>query len=328
MPAVKPSRGVRAHRQSVVRRPVDRSSSLPPSSPPASSSPPPSPGPLPRASSPDFPLYVLPGPVVEEELRKLQEPQRKELNRQVLYLQKKVAELPDNAVWQARLQHALEDYKELFGAWIADEDLPAFDAERKRLLKLRETVATTSLFRAYSSPEQLPEVPVVNPAYIDYFDGTEALFNKFGVNIEPQDELTSDIGDRYEAMVDYQELEAKAGGDRDTMVRLALKPFVIDVRNPYPQADPRRTELNALYRVHLYYFARGGGTVESPPDMETKTHFEWICHPDTEEDHFIDVVLNYTRGVSFKASIEKWGKDACKAAGILSAESFYGAPSV
>ncbi|KAJ7024112.1 hypothetical protein C8F04DRAFT_1270672 [Mycena alexandri] len=310
MPAVKPSRGVRAHRQSVVRRPVDRSSSLPPSSPPASSSPPPSPGPLPRASSPDFPLYVLPGPVVEEELRKLQEPQCKELNRQVLYLQKKVAELPDNAVWQARLQHALEDYKELFGAWIADEDLPAFDAERKRLLKLRETVATTSLFRAYSSPEQLPEVPVVNPAYIDYFDGTEALFNKFGVNIEPQDELTSDIGDRYEAMVDYQELEAKAGGDRDTMVRLALKPFVIDIASTCTISPA------------------GGGTVESPPDMETKTHFEWICHPDTEEDHFIDVVLNYTRGVSFKASIEKWGKDACKAAGILSAESFYGAPSV
>ncbi|KAJ7040124.1 hypothetical protein C8F04DRAFT_1254271 [Mycena alexandri] len=314
MPAVKPSRGVRAHRQSVVRRPVDRSSSLPPSSPPASSSPPPSPGPLPRASSPDFPLYVLPGPVVEEELRKLQEPQRKELNRQVLYLQKKV----------------VEDYKELFGAWIADEDLPAFDAERKRLLKLRETVVTTGLFRAFLdlSPEQLPELPEINPVYIDYFDGTEALFNKFGVNIEPEDELTSDIGERYDAMVDYQGLVAKARGDRDTMVRLALKPFVIDVRNPYPQADQRRTELNALYRVHLYYFARGGGTVESPPDMETKTHYEWICRPDRENDHFISVVLNYTRGVSFKASIEKWGKDACKAAGILSAESFYGAPSV
>ncbi|KAJ7699145.1 hypothetical protein B0H16DRAFT_1484263 [Mycena metata] len=77
--------------------------SLPPSSPlPPSSSPRRSPSPLPRASSPNFPAYVMLGPEAEKALCKEQEPRRKQLNRKIVRLQKELASAPDNTVLKAK----------------------------------------------------------------------------------------------------------------------------------------------------------------------------------------------------------------------------------
>lgn len=105
-----------------------------------------------------------------------------------------------------------------------------------------------------------------------------------------------------------------------------------------------------LDRAHLHYFARSGYTVDAPLGTETKTHFQWTCHPDQDRTNFKDIILNFTRGAffllasfrfltsisgrSFKSRLEEWGTDACKEvgvvapatqAGVVPATVFYGA---
>ncbi|KAJ7020568.1 hypothetical protein C8F04DRAFT_1274874 [Mycena alexandri] len=334
MPA-KRSRTVRAHchRASSPLPP----SLPPPSLPPPSSSPRRSPSPLPRASSPDFPAYVMPGPAAEKALRKEQEPGRKQLNRKIVKLEKKTrwvlsssllvrcclpspsARDPGNAVLQAKLQHAREDYQDDYGAFIADKHWKKFDAERTRLLEARKTVATTGLLFPTSNG-----IYRLNQAYRFYYDGRQALFDKYDVDIEPKDRHSYAIGMKLEAVFHYLRLAAQARGDQDTMKRLALESFTIDLSNPYPQGDKRRADLEATYREHLRYFARSGYTVDSPLGTETKTNFQWTCHPDPDRDGFESVILNYTRGRSFKDTLEDFADDACKEAGVLPAALFYG----
>ncbi|KAJ7690797.1 hypothetical protein B0H16DRAFT_1905173 [Mycena metata] len=256
------------------------SSTLPPLSPPPSSSPRRSPSPPPRASSPDFPAYVMPGPEAEKALRKEQEPRRKQLNREIVRLQKKLASAPDNAVLQAKLEQSLMDYKDDFGTFIADKDFGEFAAERTRLWKARKIAAETGLL---TSDYHL------NPVYRAWI-GLEATFFFLG-------------------------LARQGGGDLDTMKQLALESFTVDLCNPYPQDDKRRAGLEATYREHLRYFAHEGYTVDSPSGTETKTTFQWTCHPESDENDLEDLAL------------EGFGTAASKEAGILPAALFYGSPT-
>ncbi|KAJ7723993.1 hypothetical protein B0H16DRAFT_1472592 [Mycena metata] len=277
-----------------------------------------SPSPLPRASSPDFPAYVMPGPEAEKALRKEQEPRRKQLNRKIVRLQKELASAPDNAVLKAKLQQSLEDHKDDFGTFIADKDFGAFAAERTRLLMARKTAAETGLLTRHYG---------LNPAYRAYYDGRDALLKKYDVDIEPKDRYSETIDLGLEATFFYRGLARQGGGDRDTMKRLALESFTVNLCNPYPQGDRRRADLEATYREHLRYFAHEGYIVDSPSGTETKTTFQWTCHPESDENDFEDVILNYTRGRSFKDALEGFGIAASKDAGILPAALFYGSPA-
>ncbi|KAJ7724524.1 hypothetical protein B0H16DRAFT_1736714 [Mycena metata] len=294
------------------------SSTLPPSSPPPSSSPRRSPSPPPCASSPDFPAYVMPGPEAEKALHKEQEPRCKQLNRKIVRLQKKPASAPDNAVLKAKLQQSLMDYKDDFGTFIADKDFGEFAAERTRLWKARKIAAETGLL---TSDYHL------NPAYRAYHDGREALLKKYDVDIEPKDRYSETIDLGLEATFFFLGLAQQGGGDLDTMKQLALESFTVDLCNPYPQEDKRRAGLEATYREHLRYFAHEGYTVDSPLGTETKTTFQWICHPESDENDLEDVILNYMRGQSFKLALEGFGTAASKEAGILPAALFYGSPT-
>ncbi|KAJ7731283.1 hypothetical protein B0H16DRAFT_1773245 [Mycena metata] len=280
------------------------SSSLPPSSSPPSSSPRRSPSPPPRASSPDFPAYVMPGPEAEKALRKEQEPRRKQLNREIVRLQEELGKplalprhwcspspstsAPDNAVLKAKLQQALEDYKDDHGAFIVDKHFGEFAAEHTRLLMARKTAAETGLLTRHYG---------LNPAYCTYYDSREALLKKYDVDIEPKDRYSETIDLGLEATFFFLGLARQGGGDLDTMKQLALESFTVDLCNPYPQDDKRRAGLEATYRKYLRYFAHEGYTVDSPSGTETKTTFQWTCHPESDENNLEDVILNYTRGV-------------------------------
>ncbi|KAJ7688334.1 hypothetical protein B0H16DRAFT_1753132 [Mycena metata] len=306
------------------------SSPLPPSSPPPpSSSPRRSPSPLPRASSPELPASIMLQPVTDPALRRTQEAARKRFNRKIVKLKKKLAQNPDNAVWQVKLEHALQDYKEEWGDFIADKHAKKFAAKRDRLLKARQLALYGGFFLRTRSGNYK-----INPAYRTYYEGRKALFDKYDVDIEPDDRWTRAIETTLDALFFYTKLEANAGGDRDVMTHLALESFTINLRNPYQQGDKRRAELEAKYRAHLHYFARSGYTVDAPLGTETKTHFQWTCHPDQDRTNFKDIILNFTRGRSFKSRLEEWGTDACKEvgvaapatqAGVVPATVFYGA---
>ncbi|KAJ7712330.1 hypothetical protein B0H16DRAFT_1744251 [Mycena metata] len=306
------------------------SSPLPPSSPPPpSSSPPRSPSPLPRASSPELPASIMLQPITDPALRRTQEAARKRFNRKIVKLKKKLAQNPDNAVWQVKLEHALQDYKEEWGDFIADKHAKKFAAKRDRLLKARQLALYGGFFLRTRSGNYK-----INPAYRTYYEGRKALFDKYDVDIEPDDRWTRAIEMTLDALFFYTKLEANAAGDRDVMTHLALESFTIDLRNPYQQGDKRRAELEAKYRAHLRYFARSGYTVDAPLGTETKTHFQWTCHPDQDRTNFKDIILNFTRGRSFKSRLEEWGTDACKEvgvvapatqAGVVPATVFYGA---
>ncbi|KAJ7726639.1 hypothetical protein B0H16DRAFT_1735569 [Mycena metata] len=118
--------------------PLPPSSPPPPSPPPPSSSPPRSPSPLSRASSPELPASIMLQPITDPALRRTQEAARKRFNRKIVKLKKKLAQNPDNAVWQVKLEHALQDYKEEWGDFIADKHAKKFAAKRDRLLKARQ----------------------------------------------------------------------------------------------------------------------------------------------------------------------------------------------
>ncbi|KAJ7714847.1 hypothetical protein B0H16DRAFT_1477772 [Mycena metata] len=261
-----------------------------------------SPSLLPRASSPDFPAHVMPGPEAEKALRKEQEPRRKQLNRKIVRLQKELASAPDNAVLKAKLQQSLEDHKDDFGTFIVDKDFGAFAAERTRLLMARKTAAETGLLTRHYG---------LNPAYCAYYDSRDALLKKYDVDIEPKDRYSETIDLGLEATFFYRGLARQGGGDRDTMKRLALESFTVNLCNPYPQGDRRRADLEATYREHLPLFRSRG----------------WTCHPESDENDFEDVILNYTRGRSFKDALEGFGIAASKDAGILPAALFYGSPA-
>ncbi|KAJ7711509.1 hypothetical protein B0H16DRAFT_1745124 [Mycena metata] len=207
------------------------SSSLPPSSPLPSSSPRRSPSPPPRASSPDFPAYVMPGPEVEKALHKEQEPRRKQLNREIVRLQKKLASAPDNAVLKAKLQQSLVDYKDNFSTFMTDKDFVEFTTERTRLWKARKIAAETGLL---TSDYHL------NPAYCAYYDGREVLLKKYDINIEPKDRYSETIDLGLEATFFFLGLTRQGSGDLDTMKQLALKSFTVDLCNPYPQDNKRQ----------------------------------------------------------------------------------------
>lgn len=71
------------------------------------------------------------------------------------------------------------------------------------------------------------------------------MFDKYDVDIEPDDRWTRAIETMLDALFFYTKLEANAGGDRDVMTHLALESFTINLRNPYQQGDKRRAELEA-----------------------------------------------------------------------------------
>ncbi|KAJ7027182.1 hypothetical protein C8F04DRAFT_1267324 [Mycena alexandri] len=306
---------VRAPRSPAPRRSVPRHQSLPPSSPPPSSPPPSSP--LPRASSPEFPLLLGRGPAAQQQLIALEEPDRVKRNKEIVELKEKVTQFPDNAVYRTKLHDALEDYKDDFGTWIPDSDLPVFDATRRDLLETRSIVNLEPLFLDAATAQ-------FNPAYVKYFDGRCDFKDQYGVDIEPDDVLGYDIDTKGMGLFYAREIIAKSGGDLNRMRQIASQPFTIQLVNPYPQNDQRRAELDALYLEYLRYFSRRGCAVESPPDTATKTIFEWVCRPTLVDGELVETILSYMRGRSFRQRVEWYGEQAREKAGVVSADTFYG----
>ncbi|KAJ7751630.1 hypothetical protein B0H16DRAFT_1839967 [Mycena metata] len=268
---------------------------------------------------PYFPAYVMPGPEAEKALHKEQEPRRKQLNREIMRLQKKLASTPNNTVLKAKLQQSLVNYKDDFSTFIADKDFGEFAAEplacgRLERLLVPETGLLTSNYH-------------LNPAYCAYYDSRKALLKKYDVDIEPKDRYSETIDLGLEATFFFLGLARQGGVDLDTTKQLALESFTVDLCNPYPQDNKRRAGLEATYREHLHYFAHEGYTVDSPLGTETKTTFQWTCHPESDENSLEDVILNYTCGRSFKLALEGFGTAASKEAGILPAALFYGSPT-
>ncbi|KAJ7738189.1 hypothetical protein B0H16DRAFT_1730083 [Mycena metata] len=249
---------------------------------------------------------------VEKALRKEQEARRKQLNREI----SPSASAPDNAILKAKLQQSLVDYKDDFGTFIADKDFGEFAAESTRLWMARK-IADWPTHQNYH----------LNPAYCAYYDGREALRKKYDVDIEPKDQYSEIIDLGLEATFFFLGLARQGGGDLDTMKQVVLESFTVDLCNPYLQDDKRRAGLEATYREHLRYFAHEGYTMDSPSGAETKTTFQWTCHPESDENDLEDVILNYTRGCSFKLVLERFGTAASKEAGTLPAALFYGSPT-
>ncbi|KAJ7021428.1 hypothetical protein C8F04DRAFT_1273736 [Mycena alexandri] len=198
------------------------------------------------------------------------EPDRVKRNKDIVELKEKV----------------VEDYKDDFGTWIPDSDLPVFDATRRDLLETRSIVNLEPLFLDAATAQ-------FNPAYVKYFDGRCDFKDQYGVDIEPDDVLSYDIDTKGMGLFYAREIIAKSGGDLNRMRQIASQPFTIQL-------------LDALYLEYLRYFSRRGCAVESPPDTATKTIFD------------------YMRGRSFRQRVEWYGEQAREKAGVVSADTFYG----
>ncbi|KAJ7027281.1 hypothetical protein C8F04DRAFT_1189716 [Mycena alexandri] len=255
-----------------------------------------------------FLLLLGRGPAAQQQLIALEEPDRVKRNKEIVELKEKVAQFPDNAVYRTKLHDAhptVEDYKDDFGTWIPDSDLPVFDATRRDLLETRSIVNLEPLFLDATTAQ-------FNPAYVKYFDGRCDFKDQYGVDIEPDDVLGYDIDTKGMGLFYAREIIAKSGGDLNRMRQIASQPFTIQLVHSYPQNDQRRAELDALYLEYLRYFSRRGCAVESPPDTAMKTIFEWVCRPTLVD------------GRSFRQRVEWYGEQAREKAGVISADTFYG----
>ncbi|KAJ7080148.1 hypothetical protein B0H15DRAFT_804139 [Mycena belliarum] len=237
-----------------------------------------------RLSSPLCPPYVLPpsARLIEEE-----EEDRARMNKEVCALMAAASGAPEGSTEVLEAEHAMDDYEELYGTFIADAENDAWHVRKSeaygKLLELRARAAECSF------NDRVHELE-------DYFAAVDAYKTEFDTSFDVEDEWTDSLQLQKLLIRAYHELMLRSNGDLQKASLLAGRRVIPDVVNPFPAGDPRRAELDTkLRQLHAYYHLKEAAprfqtlhrrrftfqlpnTYKDQPECELRRRLEYWCH--------------------------------------------------
>ncbi|KAJ7061895.1 hypothetical protein B0H15DRAFT_807924 [Mycena belliarum] len=237
-----------------------------------------------RLSSPFCLPYVLPPsarPIEEEE------EDRARMNKEVCALMAAASDAPEGSMEVLEAEHAMDDYEELYGTFIADAENDAWHVRKSeaygKLVELRARAAECSFNDRVHDLE-------------DYFAAVDAYKTEFDTSFDVEDEWTDSLQLQKLLIRAYHELMLRSNGDLQKASLLAGRRVIPDVVNPFPAGDPRRAELDTkLCQLHAYYHLKEAAprfqtlhrrrftfqlpnTYKDQPECELRRRLEYWCH--------------------------------------------------
>ncbi|KAJ7078277.1 hypothetical protein B0H15DRAFT_804882 [Mycena belliarum] len=237
-----------------------------------------------RLFSPFCPPYVLPPsarPIEEEE------EDRARMNKEVCALMAAASDAPEGSMEVLEAEHAMDDYEELYGTFIADAENDAWHVRKSeaygKLVELRARAAECSFNDRVHDLE-------------DYFAAVDAYKTEFDTSFDVEDEWTDSLQLQKLLIRAYHELMLRSNGDLQKASLLAGRRVIPDVVNPFPAGDPRRAELDTkLRQLHAYYHLKEAAprfqtlhrrrftfqlpnTYKDQPECELRRRLEYWCH--------------------------------------------------
>ncbi|KAJ7495178.1 hypothetical protein FB451DRAFT_1163915 [Mycena latifolia] len=213
--------------------------------------------PLRRLSSLVLPITLLPSLSLRERLHdanpKLrdsalasEEVDRAKMNKEVCETRALALASPQNTGKATHARWSKEDYEDLYGKFIPDDDNEVWHARKDTayaaLVVLREGL-THCLFAVYSSHIHDCE------KLLEYFAAEDAFHTEFGAAFEVDDGHDHPLQLKCLLTQHHTELMHRAGGDYWEAFEIAAEPFTYVVVNPFPGDNERRVELDEKFRA-------------------------------------------------------------------------------
>ncbi|KAJ7442422.1 hypothetical protein FB451DRAFT_1440130 [Mycena latifolia] len=151
-----------------------------------------------------------------------------------------LASSPQNTGKATHARWSKEDYEDLYGKFIPDDDNEVWHARKDTayaaLVVLREGVIYSSHIH---DREKL----------LEYFAAEDAFHTEFGAAFEVDDGHDHPLQLKRLLIQHHTELMHRAGGDYWEAFEIAAEPFTYVVVNPFPGDDERRVELDEKLRA-------------------------------------------------------------------------------
>ncbi|KAJ7099224.1 hypothetical protein C8R44DRAFT_888679 [Mycena epipterygia] len=191
---------------------------------------------LPERLVPPSPLPPSSDPGTSDD--DLEEEERAKLNRVVCSLRDIATRDMQNYTKVLAWRHAKEDYEELYGRFVPDEDADMFDATSPSLPLAKY------LARALKPATDAAKMT----AYFDLADAFESEFGTF----KPRDGLDGKVARRLSLLEEWDHLTAETGGDRAKASAIAAREFAFFAPNPFSAgSDAARFAFDSMLRESL-----------------------------------------------------------------------------
>ncbi|KAJ7121192.1 hypothetical protein C8R44DRAFT_877488 [Mycena epipterygia] len=194
---------------------------------------------LPERLVPPSPLPPSSDPGTSDD--DLEEEERAKLNRVVCSLRDIATRDMQNYTKVLAWRHAKEDYEELYGRFVPDEDAESVMRRKtgllSMLLKLRRDLKHWK--------------PATDAAKMTaYFDLADAFESEFGT-FKPRDGLDGKVARRLSLLEEWDHLTAETGGDRAKASAIAAREFAFFAPNPFSAGSDARFAFDSMLRELL-----------------------------------------------------------------------------